>query len=122
MAPVAVLILSIILLPARLEAADDLQMGSAMLQMLWALLIVIGLILIIFWLARRRFGIGNTGSGEIRVLEQRHITPKASLALIEVRKRQILIGITGDRIELLTDFSVPATGKPTFDSILAREK
>lgn len=118
----AAIFLSILLLPGRLEAAENLDMGSAMLQMLWALFIVIGLILILYWLGRKRFGIGKVGNGEIRVLEQRHIMPKASIALIEVRNRQLLVGVTGERIELLVDLSVPATDNSTFESILAREK
>lgn len=118
----AITLLLIVVLPARLEAAENLPMGSAMLQMLWALLIVLGLILILYWLARRRFGMGGAGSGEIRVLEQRHLMPKASLALIEVRDRQLLVGITGERIALLADLSVPVKDKTTFDSMLAQEK
>lgn len=120
--PAATLALAIVLLPSRLDAAESLSMSSAMLQMLWALCIVVGLIFILYGLARRRFGIGKTGSGEIRILEQRHIMPKASIALIEVRERQLLVGVTSERIELLADFSAPSTDNATFESILAREK
>lgn len=99
-------------------------MGSALLQMLWALLIVIGIILIIFALARKRFdlGLGRIQQGNIKVLELKHIMPKQTLALVEVRGKVLLLGIGGGQINLLADYPEAVTEKPDFNTILAKQK
>lgn len=97
-------------------------MGSGLLRMLWALLIVIGIILIIFGLARKRFGIGRLQEGNIKVLELRHIMPKTTLALVEVRGRVLLLGIGGGRITLLADYAETSIETTDFDALLAEQQ
>ncbi|HEB49703.1 MAG TPA: flagellar biosynthetic protein FliO [Desulfobulbus sp.] len=102
----ATLLLSALLLaPATAGAAEQLSMGSAVLQMVWALAVVVGLILIIYGLARRRFGVAALRGGAINIVELRHVMPKTSLALVEVRGRELLIGISAGNITLLADLS-----------------
>ena len=113
---------ALLLLPASAWPAESPSMGSAVMQMLWALLIVIGLILIIYGIAKKRFGLGNMQTGAIKVIEIRHIMPKTSLALIEVRGKELLIGIGAGRIELLADFSDQSEAPKDFDEILNKQQ
>ncbi|MFP7756410.1 flagellar biosynthetic protein FliO [Thermodesulfobacteriota bacterium B35] len=115
----------VLLLPAPAGAAESLSMGSAVLQMIWALAVVAGLILIIYALARRRLGPAALRGGAIRVVELRHLMPKTSLALVEVRGRELLLGISAGNIRLLADLSrVPGDSAPAasdFEQLLERE-
>ncbi len=104
------------------RAAEPLTMGSGLLRMLWALLVVIGVILIIFGLVRKRFGLGRMQPGTIKVLELRHIMPKTTLALVEVRGKIMLLGIGADRINLLADYPENGSEKPDFDALLAEQQ
>jgi flagellar protein FliO/FliZ len=101
-----------------------MNMGSALLQMLWALLIVIGIILIIFALVRKRFGLGSgrLQQGNIKVLELRHIMPKHTLALVEVRGKVLLLGIGTGQINLLTEYPNTTAEKNDFDTLLAEQR
>jgi len=98
-------------------------MTSAFLQTLWALLIVVGLILALYALARKRLPLGKPGGNNIRVIEIRPLVPKATLALVEVRGREYLLAINAGDIRLLADLSTSKQGNDAdFSSILAESK
>ena len=97
-------------------------MASAALQTLWALLVVIGLILALYALARKRFALGGLGGGSIKVIEMRPLLPKTTLALVEVRGREYLLGISAGNIQLLADLSAAPPGpQPNFSQLLQDE-
>ncbi|MCF6186093.1 MAG: flagellar biosynthetic protein FliO [Desulfobulbaceae bacterium] len=104
------------------QAAESLTMGSGLLRMLWALLIVIGVILIIFGLVKKRFGLGRMQQGTIKVLELRHIMPKTTLALVEVRGKVMLLGIGAGQINLLADYPESTSKESDFDALLAEQQ
>ncbi len=99
-----ILFLFIILAPVPALASEPISMGSELLRTAWALLVVIGLILCIYGLLRKRFGLGALQQGNIKVVEIKHIMPKSSIALVEVNNRRLLIGVTSGGINLLADF------------------
>ena len=113
----------IALLPGCAWAAEAPSMANAALQTLWALLVVAGLILALYALARKRFALGGLGSGTIKVIEMRPLLPKTSLALVEVRGREYLLGISSGNIQLLADLSetVPQQPQPSFSQLLREE-
>ncbi len=111
-----------LLIPATALAADSPSMGGAMLQMGWALLVVIGLILAIYGLAKKRLFLGKMGGNAIKIIEMRPLMPKASLALVEVRGKEYLLGISADSIQLIANLSRDAKDKPDFDSLLAERQ
>ena len=111
-----------LLIPATALAAEPPSMGSAMLQMGWALLVVVGLILAIYGLAKKRLFLGKIGGSAIKVIELRPLMPKSTLALVEVRGKEYLLGISADRIQLLADFPESAGDKPDFKSLLAEQQ
>ncbi len=124
---VYILALSSVPSPAFAVTKPSMNMGSAFLQTIWALLIVIGIIMVIFALARKRFGIGRIGEGKINLLELRHIMPKTTLALVQVEGKLLLLGIGAGNISLLADVSdgnplKKTTQKADFETLLTREK
>ena len=114
--------------PALAATAPPVSMGSALLQTAWALLVVIGIILVLYALSRKRFGVGRRGSGKINLVELRHIMPKTTLALVEVEGKRLLLGIGSGRISLLADLAGretgpdPGTDRPDFATLLDQEK
>jgi len=99
--------------PALAATAPPVSMGSAFLQTIWALLVVIGIILVLYALTRKRFGIGKHGTGKINLVELRHIMPKTTLALVEVEGKRLLLGIGSGRISLLADLADEKTDRNT---------
>jgi len=91
-------------------AAPAPGFGASLLQMLWGLLIVIGLMLVLFALARKKFGLtGTGGAGRITVLEMRPLMAKTALALVEVEGEKLLIGIGNGTVRMLSH--LPADDK-----------
>ncbi len=96
------------------EAASDF---SAALRVLWGLLVVLGLLLIIYAFARKKLTFLHApGKGIIKVIEVRHLLPKKSLYLIEVRGQEYLLGSGGERIELIAP--IGKKNMTSFDDIL----
>ena len=118
----AVLLLLLLLLPQPVLAAETFSMGSLVLQMSWALLLVVGLILAIYGLARRRLLLGRQSGAVINIVAMRPLQPKSTLALVEVRGREFLVGISPAGIHLLAEMA-PGTEAPKapFDQVLAEQ-
>lgn len=119
----AVSFLVALLLPTTVLAGETLPMGSAMLQMIWALLVVVGLILAIYGLARRRLFLGKPGTSAITIVALRPLMPKSTLALVEVRGREYLLGVSTAGINLLAEVP-PSSGEPRqdFSQVLAEQR
>ncbi|RPH43375.1 MAG: flagellar biosynthetic protein FliO [Desulfobulbaceae bacterium] len=92
---------------------------SAYLRLTWGLLIVLGIILIFYALAKKRFSLLNSSEKNlIKVLEIRHLMPKKSICLIEVRGREYLLGIGADNVSLIAGLSQDS--ESTFAAILEK--
>jgi len=88
--------------------------GASLLQVLWGLLIVIGLMLVLYALARKRFSLlGVGGSGKIKVLEMRPLMARTALALVEVEGEKLLIGIGNGTVHMLTHLPTVRNGQDT---------
>ena len=112
---------SLLLIPVIGQAAEMNSMGSMLGKTIWALCIVVGLILILYGLVRKKIGYGNTGSNTIKVIEIRPIVPKNTLALIEVQGKELLIGISSNGMHLLADLSSPAKDRQ-FQEVLKEKQ
>jgi flagellar protein FliO/FliZ len=77
---------------------------SITLQMLTALAIVVGGLLVAFYLMKRflKRDAGGSGNALIRVVANQYIGVKKNIALVEVPGTVLVVGITNDRISLLT--------------------
>ncbi len=84
--------------------AEQPSVVISILQMLGALALVLGLLLLSLhglkrW--RERMGGGPAGS-QIQVLDVRTLAPKSAVALVEVAGQWLLLGIGANSVELLT--------------------
>lgn len=75
---------------------------NASLRMTWGLLVVLAVLLIIYVIVKKRLApMQGRGKGRINVIETRHLMPKKSLFLVEVRGREYLLGAGSDSLELI---------------------
>ena len=77
---------------------------STTLQMLMALAVVVGALLVAFYVMKRllKRDAGGSGSPLIRVIASQYIGIKKNIALVEVPGAVLVLGISNDRINLLT--------------------
>ena len=77
---------------------------STTLQMLTALAVVIGALLVAFYVLKRflKREAGGSGNPLIRVIANQYIGIKKNIALVEVPGTVLVLGISNDRISLLT--------------------
>ncbi len=86
--------------------------GASLLQVLWGLLIVVGLMLVLYALARKKFSLpGTRGAGRITVLEMRPLMAKTALALVEVEGEKLLIGIGNGTVRMLSHLPAGKEGQ-----------
>lgn len=94
------LVAGLILVPLQSYAADAaISDMAAYFRVIWGLLVVLGIILVLYGLLRKRFSLLATGTDkEIKVLEIKPLMGKKILCLVSVRGQEHLLGISGDRI------------------------
>ena len=90
-------------------------LGAQLAQMVFGLLLVVGLIFFLAWLLRRMQGNAQRGAQVIEIVGSRAIGPRDRLLLVQVGKEQILIGHTPGSIEALhvlaEPVAVPSTAR-----------
>lgn len=70
------------------------------LRMIWGLLVVLGIILLLYALLKKRFSLlANSPQQQIRIIEIKPLMGKKALCLVEVRGQEFLLGISGDRVD-----------------------
>jgi flagellar protein FliO/FliZ len=88
-------------------AATPAGLGAQLAQMVFGLLLVVGLIFFLAWLLRRMQGTAQRGAPVIEIVGSRAIGPRDRLLLVQVGKEQILIGHTPGSIETLHVLAEP---------------
>lgn len=85
------------------SAASTADVGSQIVQLLLGLLLVIGLIFVLAWLARRLQQQLPSGSRDdvIQLLATRPLGQRERLLLVQVGSEQVLLGLTPGSIETL---------------------
>jgi flagellar protein FliO/FliZ len=105
--------------PRFVLSAENFSLFNSSLKMIWGLLIVLGILLIIYGLVKKRVSLlQGGGKGIIKIIESRHLMPKKSLFLIEVRGREYLVGSGGDSLNLIASIDDENHSNSTFESIL----
>lgn len=117
-----VLLSLLILLPVTVQAASappDPLIGSG-LRMVAGLLLVLGLMLLLYALSKRGLRwLPGSREGRIQIRETRPLGGKKALCLIEVQGRELLLGVSSERIELLCELSREPTA--SFEEALQRQ-
>ncbi len=93
------------------ESAQPLageDFGAALTKMLLALALVLGLVVGLYWLARRFLPSQVAGpSGGMRVVGRLPLGPRKGLVLVEVAGRVLILGVSEQSLNLLTTLSDP---------------
>ena len=117
-----VLCVSAIAAAPGLDTGSDPQIWPLLLKMLAALAIVLGVMFLLSaGLRRLRWGRGKSGHESIEIQETRPLGAKKMLCLVNVRGRQMLLGITPDRITFLSHIDPPES-KTSFAQAMDRQK
>lgn len=88
----------------RQAGGGDFSFLSSFLQMIAALLLVVGLILLTYYLSTRlmrKIPALKVGSQHIRILEVRALGPRKALVLVEVAGEYLLLASSGDNLNLI---------------------
>lgn len=93
--------------PAAAPAASPGSLGGQVTQMLFGLLLVVGLIFFLAWLLRRMQGVSPRGGQVIEIVGSRAIGPRDRLLLVQVGKEQILLGHSPGSIKALHVLAEP---------------
>lgn len=128
MKPVYALIISLLfntpLLAATTAQQSFLPEGNDLItssfRVIWGLLIVLGIILLLYGLLRKRFSLlSSLPDKEINVLEIKPLMGKKALCLVKVRGTEYLIGVSESQISNLA--TLPPKKTSTFQETLQAE-
>lgn len=75
--------------------------AASLLQVLLALVLVLGLIVGMAWLMRRMGGLTQVGGGVVRVLGGVPVGQRERVVLIQVGSKQLLLGVAPGRVQTL---------------------
>lgn len=115
------LCLLLLLMPAAAHAAESAEpLLSGGFRLFIGLLLVLGLMLLMYALSKRglRWLPGHR-EGRIQIRETRPLGAKKALCLVEVKGRELLIGVSHERIELLCEFAPSA--QQSFEQTLQQQ-
>jgi flagellar protein FliO/FliZ len=94
--------------PASGEMPETPSLTGAFIRMISALLIILGAILLLFYVVRRYFSksiLSLEGSSAITVLASKYIGQKSILYMIDVMEKIIVVAISNSEIKMLTEIS-----------------
>jgi flagellar protein FliO/FliZ len=103
-----ILSLLILFFPAELWAAslEKTDLFFSGLKMFIGMIVVVGLMLLVYVLNRKGIGfLKKDKTGRIKIVEMRHLGGKKMLCMVEVKGRELLLGLGNERIDFLYDFS-----------------
>ena len=93
--------------PGSIHAADAaLDSIGSYFRVIWGLLVVLGIILILYGIFRKRLSLFHSqASQSINILELKPLMSKKALCLVEVKGEEYLLGISSDRITHIATIS-----------------
>jgi flagellar protein FliO/FliZ len=97
--------------PSLFAAPNAAAHGGATggtLEVTFALLLVLGVIVLLAWLAKRMRRIGVGGHDRIQLLSDRAVGPKERLVLVRVGDTDILVGVAAGNVRSLHVFPLGA--------------
>ncbi|RJP81643.1 MAG: flagellar biosynthetic protein FliO [Candidatus Zixiibacteriota bacterium] len=95
---------------AAAQAPGDPGLGAASVKAFFSLLLVLGLILVCAWLAKRYLHLSPPAAGRsdtLQVLASRTLGPRRSVHLLEVEGRRFLVGSGEAGVTLIKDMDTP---------------
>lgn len=84
----------------------DPSLFAASLRMLWGLIVVLGILLVLYALVRKRFSFTKKNdNSRIKIIEIRHVMPKKVLCLVKIGHQEFLLGLGNDNIKLISEIN-----------------
>ena len=104
---IVALVILVVCIPLDTYAGDLPSSDSASyLRVIWGLLVVLGIILVLYGVVRKRFSLLSTSpSQHIKILEIKPMMGKKALCLVDVKGQEFLLGISGDQINHIATLS-----------------
>ncbi|MFT5698024.1 MAG: flagellar protein FliO/FliZ [Desulforhopalus sp.] len=100
--------------------SDDSGMLAGSFRVVWGLLIVLGVILLLYGLLKKRFSLfSSLPDKEIKVVEIKPLMGKKAICLVEVRGTEYLLGISESQISTIA--TLPPRCNPSFSETLQAE-
>ncbi len=101
------LVFSIVFSPSDTFANDITpDDATSYFRVIWGLLVVLGIILVLYGIVRKRFSLLSTSpSQHIKILEIKPMMGKKALCLVDVKGQEFLLGISGDQISHIASLS-----------------
>jgi len=111
-------VFSVVLSPADTFANDIPPTDTASyFRVIWGLLVVLGIILVLYGIVRKRFSLLATSpSKHIKILEIKPMMGKKALCLVEVKGQEFLLGMSGDQINHIA--TLPPQSETSFAKTL----
>ncbi len=82
------------------------------IKVIWGLLIVLGIILLLYALLKKRFSLLHSSTKkEINILEMKPLMGKKALCLVNVRGKDLLLGISDNNISHIASFTASTETK-----------
>ncbi|WP_028574025.1 flagellar biosynthetic protein FliO [Desulfonatronovibrio hydrogenovorans] len=103
---------------------SSLDMGLAGVKMASALLIILGLIFLGFYLLKRfghKAGLGMGSGNMLKIVATLGIGPKKSIVVVRFLNKDLVLGVTDSRINLLTEIQVDEESDQKFARVLAKK-
>ena len=115
---ISCLLVAQLAVPSSVLAGDALGGDTASyFRMIWGLLVVLGIILVLYGIVRKRFSLlSPSPGGNIKILEIKPMMGKKALCLVEVKGQEFLLGISGETISHIATLNPPT--KPSFAATL----
>jgi len=110
--------------PLSAAPMADPGLASAAIRMGLALLLILAVILLGFWMLRRfgpKMGIGPGGRGGLlRLVAQLGLGPRKSVVVVRFLNRDLVLGVTDQAITLLTEVPTTHESPKAFADTLAQ--
>ena len=99
---------------------DNSDIVASSFRVIWGLLIVLGVILLLYGLLRKRFSLlSSLPNKEINVIEIKPLMGKKAICLVEVRGTEYLLGISESHISNIA--TLPPKNAKSFSETLSAE-
>ncbi len=115
----SLLMVALPLSAAESDSVPDPFAMEAVLQLVTGLGIVIALILVLAWVARRFIGVVPQQK-QLKTLAVLPLGTREKAVLVEVGGKQMLLGVAPGRVNLLTRFDEPVINEPETELFSAR--
>ena len=113
----AVMLTVLLAVPALVQAGEqppaaggsEFSLAGALIQMVAALALVLGIILLFYYVSNRWLrphGAARGAERHIRLVETRYLAPKKSLVLVEVGGEFLLLGSSGDNLSFIKQIDI----------------